>query len=228
MNRGSKTIHCDDAIAWLKNHTILSDSSLIASLPDKSEFPKYTLQEWKEWFTNTAQLIFQKTPDEGLTLFYQSDIKFEGVWVDKSFLIMKAAEKENSELLFHKILCRTKPGILTFGRPAYSHLIAFSKKTRLELNQVTIPDVLPDLGEKTWERGMGLIACLKIASFLKDHTSTKTLINPFCGEGSILAAAQLRGLDVIGIERSPKRVRAAENLKINQDETDWVNQKGQH
>ena len=171
---------------------------------------------------NTAQLIIQKTPEDGLTLFYQSDIKFEGTWVDKSFLIMKAAEKENSELLFHKILCRTKPGILTFGRPAYSHLIAFSKNSRLELNQVTIPDVLPDLGEKTWERGMGLIACLKIATFLKEHTKTTTLINPFCGEGSILAAAQLRGLDVIGIERSPKRARTAEILKINEDETDWI------
>lgn len=217
-----RKVYCEDALVWLKNHTPEKGESFLASLPDISEFPKYSLQEWKDWFTSTAALILEKTHEDGVTLFYQSDIKFEGMWVDKSFLIMKAAEQMNSELLFHKIICRTKPGIITFGRPAYSHLIAFSKKHRLPNSVGGMADVVPDIGDKTWQRGMGLSACLGVAEFLAKETTTKTLINPFCGEGSMLAAANARGLEAVGIERSPKRSEKAMLLTLSEDESRWI------
>lgn len=217
-----RKVYCEDALLWLKNHTPEKGESFVASLPDISEFPKHNLEQWKDWFISTAALIFEKTHEDGVTLFYQSDIKFEGTWVDKGFLIMKAAELMQRELLFHKIICRTKPGIVTFGRPAYSHLIAFSKNLRIKEGHGGMADVVPDIGDKTWQRGMGLSACLGVAQFLAKETNTQTLVNPFCGEGSMLAAANARGLSAIGIERSPKRAEKAMLLTLSEDESKWV------
>jgi hypothetical protein len=78
-------------------------------------------------------------------------------------------------------------------------------------------DVLPDTGEKTWMRGMGLEVSLMIARFVADHAQTKTIVNPFCGQGSMLAAANFVGLNAVGIERSPKRAEMARLLQVSAD-----------
>jgi hypothetical protein len=188
----------------------------VGSLPDISEFPGYSLTGWKEWFTSTAGLILSKTPENGVTFFFQSDIKVENTWVDKSFLVQKAALDHGHELLFHKIVCRFPVGTITFGRPAYSHVLAFSKSVRPDLGKSTA-DVLPDTGEKTWVRGMGLEVALMIARFVKEQTQTKTIVNPFCGQGSMLAAANFLGLGAVGIERSTKRAEMARTLAVADD-----------
>ena len=221
METINRTVHCDDALDWLLKNPILEGSSLLASMPDISEFHGFSLQEWKEWFFKTASLILSRTPDDGVTIFYQSDIKFEGVWVDKSYICQKAAEALGHELLWHKIVCRVQPGKVTFGRPSYSHILCFSKSLRiLDLGHSTA-DVIPDIGDKTWERGMGLEACLMIGKFIKEQTPTKTLINPFCGQGSMLAVANKFGLSAIGIERSAKRAELARVLIINESSTSF-------
>jgi hypothetical protein len=155
-----------------------------------------------------------------VTIFYQSDIKVDGTWVDKGYLCQKAAEALGHELLWHKVICRSPAGIATFGRPSYSHMICFSKELRVEISKSTA-DVIPDLGDKTWQRGMGLEACLMAAKFIAEQTPSKTLINPFCGEGSMLAAANFIGLDAIGIERSPKRAEKARVLQILKENSSW-------
>jgi hypothetical protein len=208
----SRQVLCTDAIEWLKGHSPESQTSLVASLPDISEF-NLSLNDWKNWFIDTAKLVLAATPVNGVTLFYQTDIKIDGRWIDKAYLIQKAAEAIQSHLLFHKILCRVPPGFETKGRPAYSHLLCFSRELSLDVGKNNA-DVIPDLGDKTWERGMGLNASLMIAKFIKTQTETQTVINPFCGEGSMLAAANLHGLNAIGIERSPKRAKRAEMLQI--------------
>jgi hypothetical protein len=191
-------------------------------MPDYSEFPKLTLNEWKTWFTETAALILSRTPDDGVTIFYQSDIKHQGAWVDKSFLCQKAAESLGHTLLWHKLVCRTTPGLTTFGRPAYSHLICFSKNLRLLDLSKSTPDIIPELGEKTWERGMGLSTGLFIGRFLLSETNTQIIINPFCGEGSVLATANALGLHAIGIERSQKRAQKSKTLGVTPDLKNWM------
>ncbi len=211
-----RIVHTADAIEWLRSQDVLEGCSLVGSLPDISEFPTYTLEEWKTWFIDTAKLILAKTPPDGIAFFFQSDIKVEGVWIDKAYLIQKAAEEMKSDLLFHKIVCRYKIGTITMGRPGYSHVLAFSKNVRPDYNK-SAPDVLPDTGEKTWMRGMGLEISLMISKFVVDQAQTKTIVNPFCGQGSMLAAANFRGLNAIGIERSVKRAEAARSLKVSAD-----------
>ncbi len=224
-NNPERIIHCADALVWLESQTkeSLTGSSLVASMPDISEFSNYKLLQWKEWFTNTASLIMSRTPDDGVVVFYQSDIKYEGVWVDKAYLIQKAAEQNELELLWHKIVCRVPPGIATFGKPAYSHILCFSKNIRLHDMSKSTPDIIPELGEKTWVRGMGLENCLMIANFISKNTNSHTIVHPFCGEGSLLAAATKKGLRGIGIERSPKRADKAQKLQISDDLKSWLN-----
>lgn len=220
MSESSRSVHCADAIDWLVEAEVQTDSSFVASLPDISEFPGFTLNDWKEWFVKTATLILSRCPDNGVTIFYQSDIKHEGTWVDKGYLCQKAAEALGVELLWHKVICRSPAGIATFGRPAYSHMLCFSKGVRVDISKSTA-DVIPDLGDKTWARGMGLEACLIAAKFIKEQTQTTTVVNPFCGEGSVLAAANSLELNAIGIERSPKRAEKAKSLSLIKEKKSW-------
>ncbi len=204
-----RTVHHADAIHWLRDRPILDGCSIIASMPDISEFPKMNLQEWKTWFTDTAALVLSRCPDQGLALFFQTDIKRDGVWVDKGFLCQKAAELSGHELVAHKIICRAPAGITTFGRPSYSHLLCFSKSIRPEIAE-SLADVLPAAGETTWARGMGVKACELACKMVLKYTDTHTIVNPFCGHGTVLAVANSLGLSAIGIEHSLKRAKKAE------------------
>lgn len=220
-----REVFCQDAVTWLQQQETLTGCSLVGSLPDISEFPQLSLAEWKEWFISTAGLLFSRCPDDGVTIFYQSDIKHQGTWVDKGYLCQRAAEIAGHELLWHKIACRSPAGMPTFGRPAYTHLLCFSKKLRAEVSQSTA-DVLPDLGDKTWMRGMGLEACLMIAKFISEQTPSQTMVNPFCGEGSMLAAANSYKLNAIGIERSQKRAEKARHISLSRDYKNWITGQG--
>lgn len=217
-----RTVYCEDAIAWLTQSEQIENCSCVASLPDISEFSGSSLEQWKKWFIETAKLIMSKSSDEGVSIFYQSDIKLDGTWVDKGYLCQKAAEELGHSLIWHKIVCRIAPGKISFGRPAYSHILCFSKNFRQRKLDKSGPDVIPVIGAKTWERGMGLEACLLIAQFLKEETNTLTLLQPFCGQGSMLAVAEAYGLSSIGIERSHKRAELARKLLLNQERSDFI------
>jgi hypothetical protein len=208
-----KVIHQGDAIQWLKEQPILIGCSIVTSMPDISEFPNSSIDDWKSWFRQTAQLIFDKTPDDGLSVFYQTDILRDGEWIDKSYLIHEAAKAAGTQLLMHKIVCRTPPGETTFGRPGYSHLVVYSRKIRPEIAK-SVPDVMPLAGASTWTRGMGIEACRMACRLIQLHTATHTIVDPFCGHGSVLAIAESMGFDVIGIELNARRARRARNLNF--------------
>jgi hypothetical protein len=211
-------VECADALVWLQGQPVLEGCSAITSLPDVSEFPELSLAEWKQWFIRAAVLVLSKVPAQGVAIFYQTDVKKDGAWVDKGYLISKAAEEAGCETLWHKVVCRRAPGTVTFGRPAYSHMLCFSRGIRVDLGKAT-PDVLPDAGEVTWTRGMGLQACLAACRFILEHTATRTVVDPFCGHGTVLAVANALGLDAVGVELSRKRAKKARALRVNLDHT---------
>lgn len=217
MNR---TIYHQDAREWLESIDVIKKASFVASMPDYSEFPTLSLCEWKKWFIDMARLIIAKTDENEAAIFYQSDIKYEGEWIDKSFLCQQAAEIEGARLLWHKIICRVPAGMTTFGRPSYAHILCFSKKLKVNLEHST-PDVIPLLGEKLWERGMSPHACVLIAQFIKKETTSVTVINPFCGMGSMPSVANAFMLSAIGIEKSLKRVKAAEKIQFDLEKMKW-------
>jgi hypothetical protein len=75
-------------------------------------------------------------------------------------------------------------------------------------------DVLPSTGEMLWSKGMGVDACLDAVRFVLDHTSSRCIVDPFCGLGTVLAVANALGLDAVGVERVARRAQRARNLRI--------------
>ncbi len=197
-----------EAISWLNAHRAEPGTSIITSLPDVSEVPPHRFDEWRAWFINAARTVIRWLPGDGVAIFYQSDIRFEGRWVDKGYLVMRAAEEEGAELGWHKIVCRRPPGNIAPGRPSYSHMICVAPKIGAAPSRPG-PDVLPDAGHMSWSRAMGEVACRVACRFLRDETATRLVVDPFCGEGSILAMANAFGLAAIGIDLSGKRCKAA-------------------
>jgi hypothetical protein len=208
----NRIVHQCDAIGWLEAQPVLTGHSFVTSLPDVSEVP-LTFDRWKEWFVDAAVLVMNRCPPEGVAIFFQTDIKHEGTWVDKGYLVAKAAERAGSPLLWHKVVCRRTPGAISFGRPAYAHLLCFSRGVRADPAKSTA-DVLPALGGMTWPRAMGLEACRTACQFVLDATTTRTIVDPFCGMGTALAVANQMGLDAVGVELNRKRAERAKTLAV--------------
>jgi hypothetical protein len=223
VNNGepNRSVEVADATVWLRNQRTLSGCSLVASLPDISEFPQLSVRGWSDWFIETAGLMIDLTPPDGVTVFFQSDVRVDGVWIDKGFLCQTAAENRKVPLLWHKICCRVPVDQPASGRAGYSHILCFSREVR-EPPQAAFPDVISATGDKTWERGMGVAPALLVAKFIATRSSTRTVVNPFCGEGSILAAANAVGLNAVGIERSVKRAATARALQLDVKGKRWA------
>ncbi len=205
-----------DALTWLKDHPSHPGASFITSLPDHSEIARLSLSEWQAWFIDAAALVLSSTPDDGVAIFFQTDIKVDGTWIDKGFLCQLAAKQTGHALLWHKLACKAAPGNTTYARPGYSHLLCFSKTIRAEISKSS-PDVLPETGDVTWAKGMGVEACREACRFILSHTQTRTVIDPFCGHGTVLAVANSLGLDAIGVELGGSRADKARRLMLLPD-----------
>jgi hypothetical protein len=203
----------EDALAWLNGGNDLVGCSIVTSLPDLSEFKTMSVNEWKLWFSKAASLVLSRCESGGVVIFFQSDIKHAGVWIDKGYLCQKAAEDSGFVLLWHKIVCRFAPGKSSLGRPAYSHLLCFSRAGEVD-GAAAIADVLPQTGDVTWTRGMGLDACRAACQFILSNTTSHTVVDPFCGHGTVLAVANSLGLNGIGVELVARRAQKARALEV--------------
>lgn len=207
-------MHCAEALAWLAATELPADHALVTSLPDSSEV-KLELAAWEEWFVRAAGAVLARAHEQSVAVFYQSDVKRDGRWIDKGFLVQLAAREVGAKLLFHKVVCRAPAGTVTPGRPAYAHLLAFSRSfTPPEDRVANVPDVLPNMGKMTWARAMGIAACEASCEYLRAVTGTRVVVDPFCGVGTMLAVANAYGFDAIGVELSQKRAAAARELSV--------------
>jgi len=211
----TRIVHHADAIAWLQAQGKLAGASFITSLPDVSELPRLGLDGWRRWFESAAALVMECTVDEGVAIFFQSDIKHGGFWIDKGALVSRAAERVGMNCLFHQIVCRKPPGTTSFGRATYAHMLGFARGPAR--GQRARVDVLPDGGFKPGAKSMGVAACLHACQFVKAETTTRTVVDPFCGLGTVLAVANALGLDAVGVDIAPRMCRQARRLRIRLD-----------
>ena len=198
-----REIICADAIAWMQARGRIDGACAVTSLPDVSEVGQ-TLPVWREWFLGAVRLVVEAVPADSAALFFQSDIKRDGGWIDKGALVIRAAEDAGARVLFHKIVCRRPPGMLTQGRPGFTHLIAVSRAMKCP-DILPIPDVITDAGRSLWVRAMGVRAAAHAVRFARDQVGAKLIFDPFCGVGTIPAVANALGLDAIGVELAKKR-----------------------
>src|SRR3954453_23249222 len=164
-----RTIHHGDALPWLRAAGTLAGASVVTSLPDVSELPSLGLDGWRRWFDEAAVATLQPGPGEGVAIFFQSDVRRGGLWLDKGAMVSRAAERAGMRVVFHKIVCRKPPGTLTHGRASYSHLLGFARVLRPTLRHTT-PDVLPDGGVQPGVKAMGVLACADACRFVLANT----------------------------------------------------------
>src|SRR6185295_2420213 len=122
-------------------------------------------------------------------------------WVDKSYLVLSAAEAASASLIWHKIVCRKTPGSVTHGRASYSHLLCLSRRAL----PVSIPpsaDVLCDTSLGPWSNAMSVEACRVACQFFVEQSGTRLVVDPFCGRGTALAVANRFGFDALGVDHS--------------------------
>jgi hypothetical protein len=208
-----REVHHADALAWLRARGRLDGCSVVTSLPDVVEMAGMGLEAWTRWFVDASGAVLAAVPDEGVAIFFQSDVKRAGRWIDKGALVQRAAAAAGVPLLFHKIVCRKPAGTVTHGRASYSHLLAFSCGVRPKPERATA-DVLPDGGFQASAKSMGVTACLDACRFVARETSTRTIVDPFCGYGTVLAVANALGLDAVGVDVSSRMARRARALTI--------------
>lgn len=207
-----REIVCADAIAWMQARGRIDGACAVTSLPDVSEIGK-SLPVWREWFLHAVRLVVNSVPGDSAALFFQSDIKRDGIWIDKGAMVIRAAEDAGASVLFHKIVCRRPPGMLTQGRPGFTHLIAVSRAMKCP-DTLPIPDVITDAGRSLWVRAMGVRAAAHAVRFARDHVGAQLIFDPFCGVGTIPAVANALGLDALGVELAKKRCEQSREQSV--------------
>jgi hypothetical protein len=206
----SRVVHHGDGIAFLRE-SLPGDHAIVTSLPDHSELPELGIADWKQWFVDTVALACRAVAADSVVICYQTDVKHDGRWIDKGHLVHAGIDAAGSHLLWHKIVCRVAPDTTTFGRPAYAHMMCASRERRLSPGAST-PDVIGSLGEMSWSRAMGTNACDAAVRFVASLGLT-TVVDPFCGMGSVLTAANAHGLHAVGVELSRRRAAKARTLQ---------------
>lgn len=201
-------MHEGCALAWLRAHPLPSDAGVLTSLPNFDEFSHRDVARWRDWFVDAAELTLRSTPPQGACVFFQTDVKHDGVWIDKAFLVQLAADRAGVPLVWHKVALRAPPGAVTHGRPGFAHLLCFSRTARDGADGATA-DVLERVGRKRWARSMGAEVARAAVRWLAEQAGARTIVAPFCGVGTALDAADELGLASIGVERNPGRARRA-------------------
>ena len=106
---------CADALPWLRERGVIADACAITSLPDVSKVGM-ALPSGRRWFEEATRLVIDAVPAESAAVFFQSDIKRDGEWIDKGQLVLRTAEAAGARVLFHKIVLQRPAGMLTGGR----------------------------------------------------------------------------------------------------------------
>src|SRR5436190_524300 len=111
----ARTVVHADALPWLRAQTPLAGASVVTSLPDLVEVPGLGLDGWKRWFGQAAAAVVAALGEGAAAIFFQSDVRRGGVWIDKAALVSRAVEDAGTGavLAFHKIVCRKPPGTVT-------------------------------------------------------------------------------------------------------------------
>lgn len=209
----SRSVHEAEALDWLERNPAEPGTSVVTSLPDVSELQGRHFASWRSWFLDAAERVIRWLPADGVAVFFQSDILERGAWVDKGYLVQRAAEAAEAALVWHKIVCRVPPGSVSRGRAGYSHLLCFSRNVR-PAPRVPAADVLPELGVMPSQKAMGVAACVLAVRYLLDETPTRVVVDPFCGQGTLLAVANALGLAAVGVDRNARACRAARKLTV--------------
>jgi len=210
---GERTVIYGDALEWLRDHPAQPGCSVVASMPDVSEWG-VTLPVWEERFREAARLCLLATPPDGVTVFFQTDARARGRWVSKGGIVLQVAAELGIPVMWHKMVLQRPPNTSLYARAGYSHLLAFSRAVTIPGSHAS-PDVLPDRGMLPWSHSMGTRAAIRAMRDIRAFApATHTILQPFCGIGTALVVANDYGFNAVGIEWNRRRVARAKTLTM--------------
>jgi hypothetical protein len=193
-------IICDDALNWLAQQDNHSIFSFCTGVPDFEETTMELMDDYIAFFKNTVKLIFEKLSLNGHCIFIQTDRKFEGQLIDKSYIITSVAKEMNLKLIWHKIVLQRDVGKIDLHRPTFSHMLCYSYTGR---PGIAFTDVIP-VSTKIYKNATPELAvdkCIQyLLQFLKDTGSKNVIVDPFTGRGTVGIYAIRHGFDFIGVD----------------------------
>jgi hypothetical protein len=194
-----------DLTDWLRDPP--AAGAVVTSLPDAAEVGMQP-DAWLEWYTSALLLCWERavTLVGGPFVLLATDRKRDGHLVSKALLALEVVGPEL--LLWHRIALRRQPGQRDIHRPTYTHILAFGGRPGPPM-----PDVVPP-GRHPSRNSVSVPAALHVAAFLAS-VGTRTVLNPACGAGTLLAAANAYGLDAYGCDTDPACVSRASLLVLD-------------
>lgn len=206
---------CQDSLLWLKRQKNHSINNILSGIPDMDELDINDIQLYKNWIEMTVDLLFQKTSEVGYIILIQTDRKVGGQWIDKSTIINNIAQKNQSRLLWHKIVLNRPVGSANLHRPTYSHMLCYSRFSKPGNG---LPDVI-ESGGRLYKNGTPINAVKMSIDYLLSKRSewnrnndNYDIVDPFVGQGTVVYYAIKNGLSALGIDIDPEQIKISYDL----------------
>ena len=231
----ARTVRCSDSLTWLRSLDALPRRChVVTSLPDIGELG-LAPAEYERWFVGVVADLLRRLDSHAVAIFYQTDGRRSGeggAWLDKSLLCHLGAREAGAACVWHVVVNGAPLGNLRTARPGYAHMLCFSLGYRQPVGASGV-DVLPQRGHTSYAAAAGEAACASAVQFCRRVHSARQgashgpsvstdaflpeaeseapplIVDPFCGEGTVLAAANAHGLDALGLDICRKRCAVA-------------------
>lgn len=204
----SSRIVCGDSLEMLAAETAGAEWAAVTSLPDATEL-ELDLEQWATWFVQAAGTVLLAADP---AVFYQTDRRAGGVLVSKADLLFHAVRAVDGVVYWHRIVLRRPPGGIDVRRPGYAHLIAAGLgRSRPGRSAADVLPVSPTL----YRNGIPREAATAAARYVAE-VGAERVVDPFCGRGTALLAADELGLDTLGIDVDEQACAAARGLLLEE------------
>ena len=199
-----------DSLKWLETQRDRSIPNVVTGICDLDEVD-LTMDQYLEFFKSATSLIFQKLDPRGYAVFIQTDRKFQREWIDKSFLLNNTAKIHGLKLVWHKIVLHREVDRTDLYRPGFAHMLCYTVNGT---SGAASPDVIP-VSRRLYKNGTPIEAATRAIAFIDRYTgSSKVILDPFVGRGTIPAIANNFGMDAIGIDIDPAQAEKARRMNM--------------
>jgi hypothetical protein len=202
-------IVCADSFEWLPANR--DQGSIVTSLPDASEIGIEDLNKYEKWVRRAATECFLSASEGCPVIFIQTDRRKGGRQFSKANLLMNIAQELGWFLLWHKIELSAEVGKSSLYRPTFRHMLCFGRG-KMSAGQAT-PDVIPP-SKRLYDMAFGFAAARVAVEFCKKFSNG--VLDPFCGYGTTLHAAEELGMDSVGVDIDQKVCEVAKKSDISE------------